>query len=254
MAILARSIGVAARPVNGFYGGVWNHFGSYYAIRQADAHSWVEVYLPNAGWVTFDPTPAAERYVRGGSGLWADIDAWIDSLRLRWYKWVIEFDLDKQIGLLSGVLSFFAPGGSSHEGSGGDRRLATIKRFAQQAFTLRNLGIVVAIVVAIALYRAFRRRRARRPRPPRRGKQRRELSQALRLFGRLERRMSRRGYPRGSACSPREWAAEIAADEYPGAPALLSATRAIEEVVWGGRPFDDARQRRLEDAIAACKV
>ena len=30
-----------------------------YVVRDFDAHSWVEVWFPGIGWVTFDPTPAA---------------------------------------------------------------------------------------------------------------------------------------------------------------------------------------------------
>jgi hypothetical protein len=32
--------------------------GGDHIIRDLDAHSWVEVYFPRIGWVTFDPTPA----------------------------------------------------------------------------------------------------------------------------------------------------------------------------------------------------
>ena len=28
-------------------------------MRDLDAHSWVEAWFPDIGWVTFDPTPAA---------------------------------------------------------------------------------------------------------------------------------------------------------------------------------------------------
>jgi hypothetical protein len=32
--------------------------GKDHVIRDLDAHSWVEVYFPSIGWVTFDPTPS----------------------------------------------------------------------------------------------------------------------------------------------------------------------------------------------------
>jgi transglutaminase-like putative cysteine protease len=68
MAILLRSLGVPTRSVNGFYGGEWNQYGRYVAIRQGDAHSWVEVYVDGAGWITFDPTPPSQPGARGFMG------------------------------------------------------------------------------------------------------------------------------------------------------------------------------------------
>ena len=59
MAVMLRSLGVPARVVNGFQRGEWNPYGQYYIVRYYDAHSWVEAFLPDAGWVTFDPTPRA---------------------------------------------------------------------------------------------------------------------------------------------------------------------------------------------------
>jgi hypothetical protein len=54
-ALLLRMGGVPARVVAGFSPGITN--GSDHILRDYDAHSWVEVYFPNIGWVTFDPTP-----------------------------------------------------------------------------------------------------------------------------------------------------------------------------------------------------
>ncbi|MCL6517987.1 transglutaminase domain-containing protein [Alicyclobacillus sp.] len=61
MAVMLRAIGVPARWVTGFTEGTidtsYNGPGQRYTIENADAHSWVEVYFPGAGWVPFDPTP-----------------------------------------------------------------------------------------------------------------------------------------------------------------------------------------------------
>jgi transglutaminase-like putative cysteine protease len=54
-ALLLRLGGVPARVVAGFSPG--SRDGATHVIRDFDAHSWVEVYFPRLGWVTFDPTP-----------------------------------------------------------------------------------------------------------------------------------------------------------------------------------------------------
>lgn len=54
-ALLLRMGGVPARVVAGFAPG--SRDGADHIVRDLDAHSWVEVYFPQIGWVTFDPTP-----------------------------------------------------------------------------------------------------------------------------------------------------------------------------------------------------
>ena len=54
------TVGIPSRNVTGFVGGTWNRFGRYYAVREGDAHSWVEAYIDDPvrpAWRTFDPTP-----------------------------------------------------------------------------------------------------------------------------------------------------------------------------------------------------
>jgi protein-glutamine gamma-glutamyltransferase len=55
-ALLLRMGGVPARVAAGFSPG--SRVGKDHIIRDLDAHSWVEVYFPHYGWVTYDPTPA----------------------------------------------------------------------------------------------------------------------------------------------------------------------------------------------------
>ena len=101
MVLLLRSIGVPARNVTGFYGAKWNSFGKYYAVRQNNAHSWVEVYLPQTGWKRFDPTPHSAPKKEGG--FWRKTEEYIDSLRLRWHKFIIEYDLIDQLKALRAI-------------------------------------------------------------------------------------------------------------------------------------------------------
>ncbi len=59
MALLMRLGGVPARVAAGFAPGSRNsQRGGQFVVRDIDAHSWVEVYFPDIGWVTRDPTPA----------------------------------------------------------------------------------------------------------------------------------------------------------------------------------------------------
>ena len=55
-----------SRVVNGFRTGEFNDLTSQYVVRASNAHSWVEAYFPNYGWVTFDPTPGASFPARTG--------------------------------------------------------------------------------------------------------------------------------------------------------------------------------------------
>jgi transglutaminase-like putative cysteine protease/uncharacterized membrane protein YidH (DUF202 family) len=56
MVVLARAAGIPARLVIGYATGEYNLNSQRFVVSQADAHSWVEVYFPGIGWVTFEPT------------------------------------------------------------------------------------------------------------------------------------------------------------------------------------------------------
>ncbi len=55
MVIMARMLGIPARIVNGFTQGSLQ--GNRWVVNGSDAHSWVQVYFPDYGWINFDPTP-----------------------------------------------------------------------------------------------------------------------------------------------------------------------------------------------------
>jgi len=60
MVAMLRSEGIPARYVVGYSTG--QAVGDdEYVVRAMNAHAWVEVYVPERGWVRFDPTPARSR-------------------------------------------------------------------------------------------------------------------------------------------------------------------------------------------------
>jgi transglutaminase-like putative cysteine protease len=101
LAIMLREVGIPARVVNGYYGGEWNTYGHYYLVEQGDAHSWVEAYLHGAGWVTLDSTPPS--LLLSSRPFFAPVVDFVDFLRLRWYRYVVNFGLRDQYSLLAGL-------------------------------------------------------------------------------------------------------------------------------------------------------
>lgn len=117
---LMRAAGVPARVVTGYLGGTWNAIGGYYAVRQADAHAWAEVWLEGSGWTRIDPTAVVAPLrlqqnlsdllpqERSGAGALFGSAQWLRSLRDRWEAadtwWqerVVKYDRAAQQGLMS---------------------------------------------------------------------------------------------------------------------------------------------------------
>jgi transglutaminase-like putative cysteine protease len=56
MAAMVRSLGIPARVASGYQSGTETEVGTF-LVQTKDAHAWVEVYFPDHGWLTFEPTP-----------------------------------------------------------------------------------------------------------------------------------------------------------------------------------------------------
>jgi hypothetical protein len=69
-------------------------------IRASDAHSWVEVYFPDYGWITFDPTPPSDAEPLS---LAARLAQYWDWFQVSWSEWVINYDFSHQFQLAQGV-------------------------------------------------------------------------------------------------------------------------------------------------------
>ncbi len=60
MVAMLRSQGIPARMATGYSTGQ-SVGDDEYVVRGLNSHAWVEVYFPDEGWVTFDPTPSGPR-------------------------------------------------------------------------------------------------------------------------------------------------------------------------------------------------
>jgi len=100
MAVMLRTLGIPSREVNGFLPGEFNDVAGDYIVRASDAHSWVEAYFPGNGWITFDPTPAANP---GAPGLFSRLNLYLDWMQLNWNEWVVNYDFAHQLLLAKNV-------------------------------------------------------------------------------------------------------------------------------------------------------
>ena len=85
MAVMTRSIGIPTRVVLGFTPGTPTGVDEV-VVLDNNAHSWVELWIPTAGWVAFDPTPrgdganAVTSFESVNAALGFDITAYLDQV------------------------------------------------------------------------------------------------------------------------------------------------------------------------------
>ncbi len=103
LALAARELGFPARIVNGYYGGEWNERGQFLIVRQQQAHSWTEVWV-KGHWVRLDATPPSRWQLSGVRFPQLD-DIW-ESIRLSWYRYILEFQNDDRMNLYRQLVSW----------------------------------------------------------------------------------------------------------------------------------------------------
>jgi transglutaminase-like putative cysteine protease len=216
MAVLLREVGVPTRIVNGYYGAQYNQLGDFYAVRQADAHSWVEVHFGSLGWVTFDPTPPVGRTAGDDVGLFPGVNQAFDAMRNAYLEYVIDYNLTKQLSLLEGL------------GMRRDDPQYGRSRVDWKGVGMWFLGFGVA-GLAITLWR----RRTRGP----------PEAPEVRLYGSLLRRFAARGHPRLPSESARRYADRLAGQGVPGGKAFRTFARLYEDLRFGrGATPEDRRK------------
>jgi transglutaminase-like putative cysteine protease len=110
MALMLRTLGVPSRVVNGFNPGTFEPYSGTWAIRERNAHSWVEAYLGRReGWVEFDPTTGrgrpevlalAARLGLSDWRLYQLVAGLMNRFDFEWQRWVVSFSASMQWGLI----------------------------------------------------------------------------------------------------------------------------------------------------------
>jgi hypothetical protein len=108
--LLARDAGYPARMVVGFVDGGWNTVEDFFVVRNSDAHAWVEIYdAQTHEWLRVDPTPGAspddpEIPMPASFEFETGMSAWVDSLRMQWYRRIVNFDQKDQVELATSMI------------------------------------------------------------------------------------------------------------------------------------------------------
>lgn len=227
MAVMLRTLGVPTRNVAGFVGGTYNRFGGFYAVRQGDAHSWVEVYFDDAGWKRFDPTPPSNAApVAEVTGMFAFIRDVIEAASQRWNRHVVGYDLQQQVQMLRTIGRRYSPFRRSADGT---RLSVSGKRVATAAAGAALLGL--------AFFLWYRSRRRELSGPDGSSAQRAQL-QAVQLYKSLEEALLLRGVPRRPGTPPLAHARALRAIGHPVADETLALTEIYLEARFGNRVLD----------------
>jgi transglutaminase-like putative cysteine protease len=179
MVVLARSLGMPARLVNGFAGGRENKIGGFVELTRSDAHAWLEIQYETAGWVAYDPTPPDLRLRASGGLSFLDRVSEVGSaMELWWFQRVVDFDRSDQFHAMRSAWVAWrgARQWSVREQERASERLVDWQfdpELLKRALIVAPIGVAAAAVLSRLL-----RRRRRAAAPPR------AYEKALRLLAR----------------------------------------------------------------------
>jgi len=233
---MLRTIDVPTRNVTGFVGGTYNRFGNFYAVRQGDAHSWVEVYVQGRGWMTFDPTPpSGARPHSEIEGALASVRDFFEAVSQQWDHRVLGYDLEQQVNLFDAM---------SHRTGG-------ISSFRRP--TMRTLLLLAGIFLALGSWWYLRRRRKKGTESDNREgrKKSREEALATGLYQALDRAMTAMGVARPTTMPPLRHALGLVEGAHEHGEEILALTERYLAARFGHDPLTSAERRDFEQRIRA---
>ncbi|MBU9721228.1 MULTISPECIES: DUF4129 domain-containing transglutaminase family protein [Bacillaceae] len=226
MAVLLRSVGIPTRWVKGFtageeieeLGGGMNR----YEISNSNAHSWVEVYFPEVGWVPFEPTQGFSNNVEFYEEEEEDLEIDVGSIE--------EEESDEETPDRDDLLPEFDDMLEESEeamapGTGGTPT-------SEEWFTPKNVIISIVILIMVMLFYQNQNKFQNRyfiMKYNLLGKDEKFMTAYDRLLWILE----NEGLPRGEGETLREYASRV--DLVLSLRAMQQLTEAYEKVYYGGK-------------------
>lgn len=99
--LLLRTLGIPARLALGYRGGTFNALSQVLEIRESNAHAWVEAYVPDVGWLSFDPTPLVVRPITPN---WAHrLEAYWTASRYWLQRYLVDYNSQTQAGIFQNI-------------------------------------------------------------------------------------------------------------------------------------------------------
>ncbi|HLJ30270.1 MAG TPA: DUF3488 and transglutaminase-like domain-containing protein [Candidatus Angelobacter sp.] len=252
MAILLRTLGIPSRVVNGFRGGEYNDLNQTYIIRGRDAHSWVEAFFPEYGWVTFDPTPSVA--AQPGTDVSSRLALYMDALQEMWREWIVNYDFSRQVRLGSAI-------GAGASNLQGNLRTWYIRKYRQLLRRVRSMrgavssgNMIVICMLGLAIialpfipraWRAFSRAKLLK------NPQGAPSTSASLWYGRMLKVMARRGMRKTPAQTPVEFASSIHDPETQ--KNVVVFTEHYERARFAGSAEDAMRLPELYEELVAKK-
>ncbi len=242
MAVMLRmlDVPVPSRNVTGFVGGTYNRFGGFYAVREGDAHSWVEGYFEDeqgVGWTTFDPTPVSgAQPLASPTGVQGYMRDLVDAMAMRWNRYVVSYSQETQASVYREILLAF------------DRRRSNAT--TSQGWRTFQRGAVV-LLVALGLVFLYLRQRRRQtgpdgPLPP----VRKAAATAASLYRQLEGALLEHGITRPLSVTPNQLAKALGEESHPLADEVNAVTHTYERARFSVAGVSDDELRDAKRRIS----
>jgi hypothetical protein len=156
LVLLARAAGYPARLVVGFKGGSWNAYAGSLTVRNSDAHAWCELWDGSGKWIRVDPTPGADGSAPAAQT--SDVGtppldrgwlARLESLRVFWYRRIVNFDQRTQLETIQGMREA-AQGARRWSLERVDAALRAVKDWLRKTWDWRRAALTGALLAGVA--------------------------------------------------------------------------------------------------------